>query len=154
MPACSQGNVPLALHALFPAANISKEGWLDVFDPLFARIQDAYMQRLFAAYGNTTHWCVQQRSAPHRKRTPPPRHRYEADGLFASTGGPWAPKKGRRAAGGISSVAAPDPDARTRSRAAYDSFAKHDPAAIWVYQVGRQRVAWLDFFALSVLPST
>ena len=34
-----QGNVPLALHTLFPAANISKEGWLDVFDPLFDRIQ-------------------------------------------------------------------------------------------------------------------
>ena len=73
--------MPLALHTLFPAANISKEGWLDVFDPLFNRIQvgrswgawafmsslehpsslslsgqDAYMARLLATYGNTTHW--------------------------------------------------------------------------------------------------
>jgi hypothetical protein len=34
-----QGNVPLALRALRPAANISALGWLDVFDPLFNEIQ-------------------------------------------------------------------------------------------------------------------
>jgi len=83
-----QGNVPPALHFLFPAANISQDGWLDVFDPLFGRIQDAYMERLVAAYPNCTHF-------------------YEADGLFSHASGPWL-----AAGGGQQLSAPPDPDAQ------------------------------------------
>ena len=105
-----QGNVPPALHSLFPAANISTDGWLDVFDPLFTRIQDDYMGLLAAAYPNTYHF-------------------YEADGLFSHASGPWARggSRGSSSLGGAS-------DAQARSRAAYASFAKHDPEAVWVYQ--------------------
>lgn len=114
-----QGNVPLALRALFPAANISSEGWLDVFDPLFTRIADAYMAKLLAAYPNKTHF-------------------YEADGLFSSGTPPWARRarvdgEARPPAGGWRAVA-PDPAALARSRAAYASFARHDPDANWCYQ--------------------
>jgi len=112
-----QGNVPLALRPLFPSANISAQGWLDVFDPLFTRIADMYMTRLLAAYPNATHW-------------------YEGDGLFSSGTPPWAAAAppAHAPADVVPRVAAPDPDALARSRAAYASFAKHDSAAIWVYQ--------------------
>ena len=120
-----QGNVPLSLRVLYPSANISKEGWLDVFDPLFTRIADAYMERLLSAYpGVETHF-------------------YEADGLFSSGTPPWsaptaavpAPHNTRTQwTASRRNGVAPDPDALARSRAAYQSFAKHDPAAVWVYQ--------------------
>ena len=102
-----QGNVPPALHYLFPAANMSKDGWLDAFDPLFAQIQDMYMELLAAAYPETSHF-------------------YEADGLFTQATGPWL--RGELAA------PPPDPDAKARSAAVYAGIAKHDPDAIWCYQ--------------------
>lgn len=113
-----QGNVPAGLHALFPSANIS-DGWLDVFDPLFSTIQDAYMTKLLAAYPNATSF-------------------YEGDGLFATGRPPWGSDGG--SFGGAKSwaadaaVVAPNPDALARSTAAYKSIAKHDPDATWVYQ--------------------
>jgi alpha-N-acetylglucosaminidase len=104
-----QGNVPPDLHYLFPSANISKDGWLDVFDPLFGRVQDLYFGALQAAFPATGHF-------------------YEADGLFSHASGPWM--RGEREGAG----APPDPDAQARSRAAYASIAKWDPDAVWVYQ--------------------
>ena len=106
-----QGNVPPALHALFPASNISTDGWLDVFDPLFARVQDAYMTLLLAAYPDNDHF-------------------YEADGLFSHASGPWLRGEAGGDAAGLGSAS----DAQARALAAYTSFAKHDPAAVWVYQ--------------------
>ena len=109
-----QGNVPASLGTLFPRANIS-DGWLDVFDPLFATIQDSYMAKLLAAYPNATSF-------------------YEGDGLFSSGTPPWA--DGGSLGGPLHSGAppAPNPDALKRATAAYNSFAKHDAAAVWVYQ--------------------
>jgi len=103
-----QGNVPPALHFLFPAANMSKDGWLDAFDPLFGRIQDSYMALLAAAYPETGHF-------------------YEADGLFTQTTGPWA-------RGEAAGPPPPDPDAKRRSAAVFAGIQKHDPDAVWVYQ--------------------
>ena len=108
-----QGNVPPQLHALFPGANISTDGWLDVFDPLFARVQDTYMGLLLQAYPTRSHF-------------------YEADGLFSHASGPWRSGSGSAGLGG---------DAQARSRAAYASFARHDSAAVWVYQTW----IWRDF---------
>jgi alpha-N-acetylglucosaminidase len=120
-----QGNVPLALRQLFPAANISAIGWLDVFDPLFARIADTYTPLLRAhyPYPNGTLW-------------------YEADGLFSSGTPPWAgPQRGGGGShGGAPPPPAgappppPDPAAAARSAAAFHSFARHDSGAVWVYQ--------------------
>jgi len=56
---------------------------------------------------------------------PATNHFYEADGLFSHASGPWA-----RSGSGSSGAG----DAQARSLAAYTSFAKHDPAAVWVYQ--------------------
>lgn len=81
---------------------------LDVFDPLFGRVQDLYMAALQQAFPRTGHF-------------------YEADGLFSHASGPWA-------AGVPLSSAPPDPDAQARSAAAYATIAKWDPAAIWCYQ--------------------
>jgi alpha-N-acetylglucosaminidase len=111
-----QGNVPPALHFLYPSANISKDGWLDVFDPLFGRVQDLYFAALQAAIPTTGHF-------------------YEADGLFSHASGPWAAAAVAAAApreGDV--IITPDPDAQARSRAAYASIAKWDSQAVWVYQ--------------------
>lgn len=112
-----QGNVPASLSPLYPQANIS-DGWLDVFDPLFTKIQDSYMAKLLSAYPNAT--CF-----------------YEGDGLFSSGTPPWAdggslggPLAQLDGAAGLT----PNPDALKRATAAYNSFAKHDPDAVWVYQ--------------------
>lgn len=110
-----QGNVPLALRALYPAANISALGWLDVFDPLFGTIADMYMTRLLAAYPNATHF-------------------YEADGLFSSGTPPWAAAAPTAPPAHAASLAAPNPDAQARSRAAFATMTRHDADAIWVYQ--------------------
>ena len=117
-----QGNVPLTLTKLFPKSNISSGGWLDVFDPLFTRIQDSYMTSLFTYYPKTAlHW-------------------YEGDGLFMAGSPPWVAfeEGGTGSIGGTSygegGALPPDPDALARSKAAYSSFSKHDVDAVWVYQ--------------------
>ena len=116
-----QGNVPVELSALFPQANISSNGWLDVFDPLFTTIQDNYFIQLQNAYPITN--------------TNASLHWYEADGLFMAGTPPW------RDGGSIGGADAnliysvqPDPNALARSKAAYTSFSKHDNQAVWVYQ--------------------
>ncbi len=48
-----QGNVPDALRRLHPEANISRSGWLDGLDPLFARISDLILNELIADFGRT-----------------------------------------------------------------------------------------------------
>lgn len=63
-----QGNVPDALKAAHPSANIS-HGWLDAFDPLFKTIANKVMTELIADFG-ATHW-------------------YQADGWFTQSTGPW-----------------------------------------------------------------
>ena len=120
-----QGNVPLAMRQLFPAANISSLGWLDVFDPLFDKIADAYMPLLRAAYDYPNGTLF-----------------YEADGLFSSGTPPWAgpQREGGGSHGGPppplpgAPPPPPDPAAAARSAAAFTSFARHDDGAVWVYQ--------------------
>ena len=71
-------------------------------------------------------------------------HFYETDGLFSNGTPPWYLTRNSTVmeptmedlddvTPHLSDVA-PDPDAQARSRAAYQSFAKWDPLAIWVYQ--------------------
>lgn len=113
-----QGNVPLPLAVLYPKANISSNGWLDVFDPLFSTIQDKYMFELLNAYPTTNnlHW-------------------FEADGLFMAGNPPWEEGGSIGGSPNLSQDSVPpDPNALARSKAAYNSFAKHDNQAVWVYQ--------------------
>ena len=37
-----EGNVPLAMHAKYPHANITKSGLLDALDPLFTQVRTAH----------------------------------------------------------------------------------------------------------------
>lgn len=120
-----QGNVPMPLTILFPHANISSNGWLDVFDPLFTIIQDKYIIELQKAYYTSS---IQNNSL----------HWYEGDGLFMAGTPPW--RDGGSIGGSLYSTnesispPPPDPNALARSTAAYNSFAKHDKEAVWVYQ--------------------
>ena len=111
-----QGNVPKKLHAIYPSANISSDGWLDALDPLFALLADEYMGLLIEEFGANEHF-------------------YQADGLFSASKAPWfdgAEAEDDTANGAPTPPV--DPDAAKRSAAAYGGMARTDPNATWVYQ--------------------
>lgn len=148
-----QGNVPLAMHTLYPEANISRVGtpanilrshyasaaWIDCEDPLFDALADTFMRILIDDFGTD--------------------HFYDADGTFSHAAAPWLslgaalkdPEFRERAkarsaaarvetstahaAGAPSSPPAPvviDKEAYNHSKAAYAGMSRTDPDAIWV----------------------
>ena len=113
-----QGNVPKALHAVYPAANISSDGWLDALDPLFPVLADEYMGLLIEEFGANEHF-------------------YQADGLFSASKAPWYGEGEGESEGegaGANGPLSVDPDAAKRSAAAFGGMARTDPDATWVYQ--------------------
>ena len=139
-----QGNVPIALHYKYPAANISRVGtprnplraafacaaWIDALDPLFNKLSDAYMKLLIEDFGTD--------------------HYYAADGTFSHAAAPWYslaeaqqdPAFLEASAGSVGPPPPPPPspiaidmEAFNHSAAAYAGMSRTDPKAKWVYQV-------------------
>jgi alpha-N-acetylglucosaminidase len=75
-----QGNVPLALPSLFPAANTSG-GWLDALDPLFRTIAHEFAAGVKEDFGATGF--------------------VEADGWFSLETGPWLGASAETGGGGV-----------------------------------------------------
>ena len=138
-----QGNVPMAMPSLFPAANTSG-GWLDAADPLFKTIAHGVGAGMRDRFGNSGF--------------------VEADGWFSLQTGPWLGSFGEAevaanwdgggggggaavAEAGVSAEAdallgsclrgfriPSEEEAFVRARTVFAAITAADPAAVWVYQ--------------------
>eukprot|EP00041_Stephanoeca_diplocostata_P026908 m.733684 g.733684 ORF g.733684 m.733684 type:complete len:846 (+) comp23074_c0_seq1:615-3152(+) len=123
-----QGNVPVAMHDIFPHANTSN-GWLDALDPLFTTIARGVADGIKQEFG--------------------PSEFLEADGWFSLETGPWLGSMSEMHSqsavmhgdnntsqgsclGGF--VIPSEEEAYTRAQSVFASLTLAEPNATWVYQ--------------------